>query len=288
MNKIKRYGVLLIALFCIQFTYSQWTKEKGKGYYKLSAWYLNTDQHYTGSGDIDPNATRSYFNLNFYGEYGISKKWNAIAYIPFFSRTTQNDILSGTTGQVLREGEAINSIGDIELGITYGILNKNSWALSSTLKLGIPTGNDSGGSDGSFQTGDGEFNQLIQLNLGKSFSISNLPVYSKLYLGFNNRTNNFSDEIKTGLEIGAQPWRDKLWLVAKFDVNQSLNNGSIDATNAQGNIFANNIEYVNLGGEIAYYINQKIGISFNYTSAISGRIVAANPSFSAGLFLDVK
>ena len=288
MSRILRSGVLLVFFMCTQFTYSQWTREKGKGYYKLSAWYLNTDQHYTSSGDIDPNATRSYFNLNFYGEYGITKKWNATAYIPFFSRTTQNDIVSGTTGEVLRDGEAVNSIGDIELGITYNIFDNNAWVLSSSLKLGIPTGDDSGGSDGSFQTGDGEFNQLLQLSLGKSFTVSNWQAYSKVYFGYNNRTNDFSDELKAGLEVGVQPWENKLWLAVKLGVNQSLNNGSIDATNAQGNIFANNIEYVNLGGEVAYYFNNRIGISLNYTSAISGRIVAANPSFSAGVFLDIK
>ena len=149
-------------------------------------------------------------------------------------------------------------------------------------------GNDSGGSDRSYQTGDGEFNQLLQINLGRSFSISNLPFYSKIYLGLNNRSNGFSDEVKTGLEIGVQPWKDKLWLLGKLDINQSLNNGTLDASNAQGNIFANNIEFVGLGAEVVYYITRKLGVNFNYGRAISGRIIAANPSYSLGIFLDIK
>jgi len=283
-----KYSIVITVLISIQFANAQWNRDQGKGYYKLSAWYLNTAQHYTNTGDIDPNATRSYFNLSVYGEYGISKKWNVIAYIPFFARTTQNDIISGTTGAVINEGEAVNSIGDIDLGVNYSFLEKNSWALSGTLKFGLPTGDNSGGSDGSFQTGDGEFNQLIQLNLGKSFNINSLPFYSKFFVGFNNRTENFSDELKAGLELGIEVLKNKLWLVAKLDTNQSLNNGSLSAANAQGNIFANNVEYTNVGGELVYYITKKLGVTFNYTSAVSGRIIAANPSYSFGVFLDVK
>ena len=241
MNFHSKYIILLIALISIEGIYAQWNRDAGKGYYKLSAWYLNTDQHYTNTGAIDPNATRRYFNLSFYGEYGISKKWNAVAYIPFFARTTQNDIVSGTNGSILNEGEAVNSIGDIDIGINYSIFEANTWALSTTLKLGLPTGNNSGGSDGSFQTGDGEFNQLLQANIGKSFSIQNLPLYTKGYLGFNNRTQNFSDEIKAGLELGSEIFKNRLWLIAKLDTNQSLNNGSLSAANAQGDIFANNV-----------------------------------------------
>ena len=68
--------VLTFSLFSLLNTNAQWTKGEGNGYYKLSAWYLEADQHYTDTGNIDPNATRGQFNLNLYGEYdmGFSKK----------------------------------------------------------------------------------------------------------------------------------------------------------------------------------------------------------------------
>ena len=284
----KSVATLAIIILGFQFSFSQWTKDKGKGYYKVSAWYLESDEHYTDTGDKDPNATRTNFNFNFYGQYGLTKKWDLIAYIPFFARTTQNDAVSGTTGQVLTEGEAINSIGDIDLGVNYGIFHKNSWALSASLKLGLPTGKSEGGSDGSFQTGDGEFNQLLQLNLGKSFKLSNQSFYGKLYFGFNNRTNDFSDQLTTGLELGTQLIKDKFWLIGRLNTVQSLHNGSLNAQNSQGSIFANNIEYVGLGGEVSYYLTKKLGVSFNYASLLSGKIIAANPSYSIGVFLDMK
>ena len=65
-------------------SFGQWGHEKGKGYYKVSSWLLISDQHFTDQGEIDPNATRGQFNVNFYGEYGLTDKWDLVAYIPFF------------------------------------------------------------------------------------------------------------------------------------------------------------------------------------------------------------
>ncbi|GAA4940256.1 hypothetical protein GCM10023314_11330 [Algibacter agarivorans] len=288
MNSKKILFVIILAFLFSNSVFSQWTKEKGKGYYKLSAWYLEADQHYTDTGETDPNITRSQFNISFYGEYGISNKFDVITYIPFFSRAVENDEVSGTTGQIISKGEAFNSFGDVEIGLRYGILKTSNYALSATLKLGIPTGDNSGGSDGSFQTGDGEFNQLLQTNLGTSFNLGTIPSYAKTYLGFNNRTNGFSDELRAGLEIGSNILKDKLWIIGRVDILESLRNGELSAQNSQGSIFANNIEYVSLGAEIAYYITKKVGVSFNYTGAVSGKLVYAAPSISGGIFLDIK
>ena len=288
MGSKKILFVITLTFLYSNIAFSQWTKGKDKGYYKLSAWYLEADQHYTDTGETDPNITRSQFNINFYGEYGLSDKFDAIAYIPFFSRAVENDEISGTTGQTLSEGEAFNSFGDIEIGVKYGILKTNTYALSATLKFGLPTGDNSGGSDGSFQTGDGEFNQLLQTNLGASFKIGTVSSYAKLYLGFNNRTKGFSDEIRTGIEWGANILKNKLWLIGRTDILESLRNGNLSAQNSQGSIFANNIEYISLGAEASYYITKKFGVSLNYTSAVSGKLIYASPSFSGGLFLDIK
>ncbi|WP_411766062.1 hypothetical protein [Winogradskyella sp. A3E31] len=280
--------ILVISLLCSTAVFSQWTQQKGKGYYKLSAWYLETDQHYTDTGEIDPNVTRGNFNLNFYGDYGLTDAWDIITYIPFFARTYQNDVISGTTGEVIEEGEAVNSIGDIDIGIEYSIFNTDNISVSGTLIFGLPTGESDGGSDGSYQTGDGEFNQFLKLGAGIPFNLSSIPFYSKAYLGYNNRTEDFSDELRTGFEIGANLFNNNVWLIGRSDIVKSLKNGNKNAQNSQGNIFANNVEYISLGGELNYYFTKSFGASFAFTGAVSGRIIAANPTITAGVFLDVK
>ncbi len=286
----KQIIILFVAILMVTSgLQAQWTKGKGKGYYKLSAWSLVSDEHYTDTGDIDPNATRGFFNLNFYGEYGITDKIDVIAYIPFFSRTYQNEQVSGTTGQILQEGESLNSIGDSDISIRYGILDTGKIALSSTLKFGLPTGDDSGGSDGSFQTGDGEFNQQLQVDLGIPFKIKSASAYGKTYVGFNNRTKDFSDEFHFGAEAGIGFLTSRLWLIGRLNGVRSFDNGDLSAqTNSQGSIFANNVEYTSVSGEVAYYLTKKLGISFTYASTIDGRIIYASPTYSGGVFLDIK
>lgn len=286
--KIKSISILLLFMVSTQSGLAQWNKQKNKGYFKLSAWSLVSDQHFTDTGAIDPNATRGTFNLSIYGEYGISNTFNIITYIPFFTRVYQNNQISGVTGQVLQEGEAINSLGDIDLGLRYRILQHQKIALSATVKLGFPTGENAGGSDRSFQTGDGEFNQLAQIDLGIPFKLKKISAYAKSYLGYNHRTQGFSDEFHFGGEIGISPLHNKLWLIARINNVQSTNNGTLSAQNSQGSIFANNIEYSSIGGEVSYYLTKKIGITFAAASAISGRVIYANPSFSGGIFLDLK
>ncbi|MDC8003317.1 hypothetical protein POV27_04600 [Aureisphaera galaxeae] len=286
MKKLFIASLLILTSF---HAMGQWSKGKGNGFYKLSAWYLQSDQHYTDTGRIDPNVTRTQFNLSFYGEYGVSESLDLVGYIPFYARAAQNNILSETTGNTIQEGEAINSIGDIDLGVNYRFFQKNKWSASARLLLGLPTGENSGGSDGSFQTGDGEFNQYLSALLGYSTTIGDLPFYAKGYFGFNNRTEGFSDELRFGVESGINLFNKKFWILGKANISESLQNGNLSARNSpQGSIFANNIEFFSLGVEASYLFTDNIGVSVGFDSAVSGRIIAANPSFTAGVFLDIK
>lgn len=286
---MKKNIIVLLVVMTASFTmHAQWNKGKGNGYYKLSAWYLQSDQHYTDTGAIDPNVTRTQFNTNIYAEYGISDKIDIIAYVPFFANTSQNNQISGTNGSVILEGESVSSFGDVDLGVNYGLYKKGNWAASVKLLLGLPTGNNNGGSDGSFQTGDGEFNQYLSTYLGYSTSLNGLPFYAKSYIGYNNRSEGFSDEFRTGLEAGINLLSNKLWIIGRLNVLKSLKNGSLNAVTSNGSIFANNIEFSSLGIEAAYYITETLGVSASFDTAIDGRIIAANPSFSGGIFLDIK
>ncbi|NRT14828.1 hypothetical protein HNP99_001172 [Flavobacterium sp. 28A] len=282
-NKFTKIAIVLVMI--TQMSYGQWNKGKGNGYYKLAASSLVADEHFTSAKEKDPNITRGNFVVSAYGEYGISDKIDLIAYVPLLARVYQNKQVSGKTGNTISDGEAVNSIGDIDLGVRYGILKNDIIALSGTLKLGLPTGKKSGGTDGSLQTGDGEFNQLLQLDLGFPFKVSGHNWYGKIYSGFNNRNNGFSDEYHFGGEIGSK-FYDKVFIALKSSNVRSFNNGNLVGT-GQG-IFANNVEYTNLGLEAAYYISTKFGVSLNYTEILSGKITYAAPTYSAGLFLDIQ
>jgi len=121
---MQKQFLLLGCLFFLGITFgtAQWTQKKGTGYYKVGAWFLEANQHYTDKGLLDPNATRGIFVTSLYGRHGITDKITLVGYIPF-TRVYQNEQIftSGNPGQ---PGEAVNSFGDIDLAVEVQIFKR--------------------------------------------------------------------------------------------------------------------------------------------------------------------
>lgn len=261
-----------------------WPQPKGSGYIKFSEWWLIANQHYTDQGRIDPNLTNGLFNSTIYAEYGLSDRLTAIVYFPFFSRNYYNNTISGTTGELLEGGEAINGIGDTDISLKYGLTKGSPIAISATLTLGLPLGNSGGGSQGNLQTGDGEFNQILQLDAGTGFKLGEASAYANVYVGFNNRTNDFSDEFRYGVETGVTLFDNRLTAIARIIGVKSFKNGLPSSELSNTSVFANNAEYISFSPEIAYNISDNWGVSAGIGTALSGKIIYANPSYNFGVF----
>lgn len=265
-----------------------WPQPKGKAYIKLSEWWTTSDEHYTDVGLIDPNVTLGIFNTSIYAEYGITNRLTGTIYFPFFSRALINNTVSSTTGEVLNAGDAINSLGDTDISLKYGITGSNSpIAVSASVLFGIPLGNDLGGKDNNLQTGDGEFNQFVQLDAGSGFNVAGLSAYANVHFGYNNRTSGFSDELRYGVEAGIATLDSKLWFIGRLNRVDSRKNGTLGNNSTGTSIFSNNAEYTSLGGEVSYKINEQFGFSAGITGAIDGRIILAAPSYSVGVFVEM-
>ena len=283
---MKKYIVLVLFLLSISKIQGQWIKEKGKGYYKISGWSLLADEHFTDKGIVDPNATRGIFITSIYGQYGLSKRINLIGYLPLFVKNYQFAQVSQTNGKIYEPRQEFNGLGDINLAVEYGLKTTGKWILSSTLTFGIPSGNAAAGSDGSYQTGDGEFNQLVQFNVGSGYDLGKQNLYIKSYLGLNNRTQGFSDEIHSYFETGTQLLKNNLLVLSRLHWIKSLYNGTLDASNANGTIFANNIESFTIGFESALNFGKNWGLSIALTHPLSGKVIYRAQSYSGGLFFN--
>lgn len=275
------YLLFLIALSAMAG--GGWPQPKSTFYLKLSQWWVISDQHFTNTGQIDPNLTRGAFNTSIYGEYGITDRLTGILYFPFFSRATINEQVSGTTGMLISEGDAVNSIGDADISLKYGLITNKPIVVSATLTLGLPLGNDSGGRDGSLQTGDGEFNQMITVDVSKSFKVGSLYPFLTVSAGINNRTNNYSDEFRYGIEAGIT-FKKFTGIIRVLGI-ESMQNGEENFNAIGTSLFANNVEYMSFSPEVAYNFTEAFGISASYGTAFSGKLIYANPSYSVGVFL---
>ncbi len=282
--------VILIIIFSTSvFAGGPWPQQKGKGYFKLSEWWIVFDQHYTDQGLIDPNVTTGIFNTSLYAEYGITNRLTAQFNGALVSRNYMNNLRSNTTKEIIVAGEAINRLGDIDVSLKYGLTKPGSKIpVALTLTLGLPTGTPSAGTLNNLQTGDGEFNQILQIDAGKGFSIGKSSAYVSGYAGINNRTNQFSEEFRYGGEIGLGLAKNKLWLAAKLQAVESFKNGATAETVSSTSIFANNSEFTSLGLEANLYVTKKLGLSVGAAGAFRGEIIAAAPSYSVGVFVDLS
>jgi hypothetical protein len=285
------YSIALLLLFT--FTAQAgggWTQPKGKGYYKLSEWWLVFDQHYTDKGEIDPNVTTGLFHTFVYAEHGITDRFTGIFNGAIFSRNYTNNVKSSVTGETIFAGEALNSIGDIDLIGKYSITKPgSSFPFAASLLLGIPTGNSSGGLSGNLQTGDGEFNQMLQVDLSKGLSFGKkVSFYANSYVAYNNRTKGYSSEFRYGLEGGFGLFKQKLWLVGKLFGVQSLKNGNTGDRVTSNSVFANDVVYSSYSYEANYYVLKNFGVSASFASAFRGEVIAAAPSYSVGVFWDTS
>ncbi len=263
-----------------------WPQPKGMGYFKLSQYWVIADSHYTNTGQIDPNATRGTFVTSLYGEFGFTDRLTGIVFFPFFVRALQYEQVSGTTGDIIQEGDAINSMGDTQLTLKYGLVQTDKIAISGSFILGLPFGINDGGRDGSLQTGTGEWNQMIRLDISKSFKIGQTYPFASIYTAYNNRTNGFSDEIRYGGKVGLSI--SKFSLILNVDAVNSTENGDPNFNSDGTGLYSNNAEYIGFTPEIGFKVTDHWGVSASYGTATRAKLILANPSYSVGVFFTPK
>lgn len=281
LTSIMKKIFLILSLFLcahIAVAGGGWTYAKGSGFFKLSQSAIRSDRFFNPDGDIIDITTTGYYATSIYGEYGLSDRFTAIAYIPFFTRSTLNKTRFNMSGDEI-PGDQLNSVGDIDISLQYGIIKSDNWVLSARVLFGLPTGETAGGETGILQSGDGEFNQMVRLDLSKPFS---KKAWFSFYAAFNNRTNNFSDEYRLGGEVGSK-FGTSFFLIGKLDLVQSLFNGTADAS-MSGTLFSNNTEYLSPAVELAYEFESGIGLNASAAGAFYARNILAAPNYSFGLY----
>lgn len=288
---MRLFTLTALLFFCASATLragGPWPQPPGSAYLKLSEWWIVSDRHYTDNGQIDPNVTGGIYQTFLYGEYGLADRWTLIGNLGLFSRATVNNVVSGTSGEVIIPGDAINSLGDSELGLKYAFNPGRRVVFSATLYLGLPLGQSLGGAQENLQTGDGEFNQLLRLDAGTGFRLGEVPAYVSAYAGFNQRTNGFSDEWRAGLEAGVRLFNEKLGLTGRMDILESLRNGAAaNNPTATTSVFANNTEFLAISGELSYAIGDKWGVAAGVGGAVSGALIYAAPAYNVGVYVQL-
>lgn len=257
-----------------------WSQKEGEGFFKLGSNGIRTNSYFAPDGSEVPITTTGIYSIGLYGEYGINSRLTAIANIPFWVKNTLNEVRFNQSGNSI-PGDSFSSFGDMDLGVKYGWFKDKPVVLATSLIFGIPSGQTGGGETGILQTGDSEFNQLLRTDL--SFSLPN-SIYFSAFGAFNNRTRDFSDEIRYGFDLGY--FKKKILLAFHFNAIQSLQNGN--AENVSNGIFSNNLEYLLPSLEIGWFFQNNFGISAYANHVIQGQNVLNGPGYGIGLFYQLK
>jgi protein XagA len=263
---------LAIVLIGTDASGQAWTKDKGRSFLKLDFTSITGNKLFNDKSEVVDFRDYSFNTASFYGEHGISNKLTVVGYIPFLQSNTIKK--SSTESKVSNSG-----FGDVDLGFRYA-LSKEKFPLAITVMLGIPSGAHT--DENQLYTGDGEFNQIVKLASG----VGKGNWWLQGGIGYNNRSKDFSDEMRFDAEFGYKLLKSKLLAMLKFTGVSPLDNGKAPLS-ATG-LFSNNVSYFAPAIELMYYIKPKYGVAFRGAGASpASRNVQATPSLSFAFFADL-
>jgi hypothetical protein len=269
---------LAVAISATSVYAGAWTQKRGEGYYKLGLRVVRATEFYEPNGNRVPIPTTGDYTVSFYGERGINDQLTLIVNLPF-KRITLNRQVE-RSGFERFPGDAKTGLSDTDIGARFRLLQKGNTVVSAELLLGVPIGDDRQASG--LLTGDGEFNQLLKLQLGQSFYPK--PLYFSGEFGFNNRSRGYSDEIRYLAELGFS-YRSAFQFVFRIRGVASLKNGDSAITGGTAGLFANDQSYLVYGPEVIYQFNQSFGVTAGIEGATLAENVLSAPAFTVGLFL---
>ncbi len=279
---------LLLVVYVVQIYGGAWTQKKGSGYFQLSFQTLSSDEFHGANGD-----KYSFFNLkdnevSFYGEYGITDDVTMTANIPFYKNLSGSHFLPappecndpGTNCIVFTDESSLNGISDISIGAKIKIAQMSKTVLSASLQLGIPTGESE--FEKSLRLGDGEFNQIVKFNIGHSFYP--VPSYMSFSIGYNNKTEGYSDQILGSLEGGYSFLGRKLLVMMKIRMLFSIGNGDGTQKGGPNQLFADDQQYIAITPELAYKLTDSIGINASVTTGALAENIISALVFRTGIY----
>lgn len=266
MSKII-FTIGILAVFILQSGAAfagGWTHPRGKGYFKLNEQVIKSDAYFQPSGRKIDITDQSRYTTSLYGEFGLVDRLTLVGYIPFYQRISED-----------RPGsDAKSGTGDWELGARIGLLTKGPTVVSIQVMAGLPLGDSYTDQEVGLFTGDGEFNQLFSLQVGRSLWPT--PGYLKAEIGFNNRESDYSDELRYALEAG-------FMVGERIGVSGWLR--GVKALGTEDEWTRNDQQYVSFGPEINFYVTSNAGITAGVTKYTSAHNVLDAPAWDIGLFM---
>ncbi len=291
MTRILFFVVFTLAPMVQVQAQSGWTQKQKAGYFKLNQSVIRADQFFNPDGDLIDITTTSVYSTVLYGEYGLNDRLTALINAQLFVRSTINNVESRIDGEAI-PGDEFNGLGEIQLGLKYGIVTSGPIVLAASGQLKLPSGENVGGATELLQTGDGAWGALGMLHASHSFYPS--PFYANLSVGYQWRGTadldyssglvrvNYDDAFVWAGELGWTP-NEKWALALKWTQVQPFGSDGSEGITGSSSIFGNRLTYFAIIPEVNYIV-QNWGFSASVGSVFFAKNILAAPSFNLGVF----
>ena len=291
MKRILLFVVFISALFPMVQAQSGWTQNQNSGYFKLNQSAIRAGQFFNPDGDLIDITTTSVYSTVFYGEYGLNDRLTALLNAQLFVRSTINELESRADGAVI-PGDEFNGLGEIQLGLKYGLITEGPIVLAASTQLKLPSGESVGGDTELLQSGDGAWGAIGMLHASHSFYPK--PFYANLSVGYQWRGTadleyssglvsvDYDDAFIWGGELGWTP--NKSWALAlKWTQVQPFEADESEGVTGSSSIFGNRLTYFAVIPEVNYIV-QNWGFSASVGGVLFAKNILAAPSTNFGVF----
>lgn len=256
----------LLVVF-LTFSYSvahagAWTLEQGSGYNKVAVNVFSADDTFgTGQAGFEE------FNditVNYYAEYGVTDRLTFIGQVPL--RRSRNEAVDSRTDNA--------GVGDIDLGFKYRLVDA-SWVVSAAALYKAPFLYDE---DDDLPLGNGQSDLEFRLLLGKSLHPYG---YIGIEAAYRFRAESPSDERRYLFEYGFDLTKN-VYLRAKLDIIQAVDSTDVLIADDGNPNFPNAFDLTRAEYSAGYKFNDKTGIEFTFTDAISGDNILDGDTYQLG------
>jgi hypothetical protein len=265
--------LLLLILPVNEIFAGAWTQKKGTGFYKADFRYLGGNKIYNSIGDKIAIPDFRDMTVGVFGSYGITDNLTLM-----INAAVYKNVKLDTASTELGFDNEVSGVGDILIGGKYKLAKFGQSFVSGKFLLNLPTGEST--PDGGLWTGGGDYHQTLGLEYG--YSLWPIPAYLNAGLTYTNRTQDFSDEFRYGIEAG-YTFIKNLSLIIRFHGQVSMKNGDPDVQGGFG-IFSNNQQYIAYNAELAYKFTDNFGVKGYYESGGAGKNIISAPVINVGLF----
>ncbi|WP_298037958.1 hypothetical protein [uncultured Desulfuromonas sp.] len=270
---------IYVSLFCLLFLSlagncfaGAWTLERGKAYNRFAVNYFFADEEFDGDGNgkaLNFNGEFTEVNGNYYVEYGVFNRLTAIASL-YYKDIEQEDnaVIKSTKG-----------IGDVELGLKYGVANWSGGAVAAQGLVKIPGAYDESPEGGTgVPLGNGQYDGELRLLYGQSLWAL-FPGYCGVEIGYRWRAEAPADELRYLVEVGTD-FSKSLYGRAKLDGIKGMNNGGGFSSNRNN---PNEFDLVKLDLATGFKVTPRWSLEAGYAPAISGESALDGTTYTLAL-----